>query len=93
MRTHHVNESGEVTLQISDGRIWHVELKCENSRAEFQYGWWEFMQDNNLKVGDVCAFMLIDNVRLLFEVVIFHTDCTIEPLNCILPPGKLSADF
>ncbi|XP_050378518.1 B3 domain-containing transcription factor VRN1-like [Argentina anserina] len=92
MRTHLSSESGEVTLQVSDGRIWKVALKCENSRAEFHDHWWEFIQDNQLKVGDACVFMLIDYARPLFEVVIFHKDQTIQPINCVLPTDNTCID-
>ncbi|KAF4390218.1 hypothetical protein F8388_019873 [Cannabis sativa] len=36
-------------------------------------GWKAFVQDNDLKVGDVCAFVLRKSIGIiLFEVVIFH---------------------
>lgn len=54
-------------------------------RARFQTGWREFAQDNDLKVGDVCAFVLTKSIRIIFEVSIFRKN---EIGNSSLLPGK-----
>ncbi|KAI5319449.1 hypothetical protein L3X38_039157 [Prunus dulcis] len=82
---HLVKQSaGNIILKILDGRTWPVEFKYENSRARFQHGWSAFARDNNLKVGDVCVFVLIDRNEHLFEVVFYRTN---EAEDCSLSPG------
>ncbi|ONH94990.1 hypothetical protein PRUPE_7G044500 [Prunus persica] len=60
-----------IILKILDGRTWLVEFKYETSIARFQRGWLAFARDNNLKVGDMCVFVLIDCNERLFEVFFF----------------------
>lgn len=85
------NNSGNVMFRVLDGRTWSLGLKCERAKrkARFQSGWFKFVRDNNLKIGDVCVFVLVDDIRLTFEVVIFRA---IEAANT-LSPGKLSFNF
>ncbi|KAL6144196.1 hypothetical protein ACLB2K_054891 [Fragaria x ananassa] len=47
-------------------------------------GWLPFVRENNLKVGDVCVFTLVNSIELLFEVVFFPTT---ESANCSSPTG------
>ena len=42
------------------------------SIARFQGGWPAFARGNNLEVGDVCVFVLLKDMKLSFEVVIFR---------------------
>lgn len=79
--------AGIAILRISDGRTWSVKFKYDhkNSKARFSCGWSLFVRDNNLKVGDVCVFVLIDCNELLFEVILFPT---IEATNHPFPPGR-----
>ncbi|KAJ4838357.1 hypothetical protein Tsubulata_019997 [Turnera subulata] len=49
----------------------------------FLAGWKEFVEDNNLGVGDVCVFEMINEKYMMFHVYIFrHND---EDANCPLP--------
>lgn len=76
-------------LQVSGARqIWPVKLIYEEKkgRVQFQSGWSEFVRDKDLKEGDVCEFVLIDGIRLLFEVMI-------EAANCTSSPGKFFVSF
>lgn len=85
--------SGAVTLRVFDGRTWSVEMKCEKAtrpKLRFQYGWTEFVRGNNLEVGDVCVLVLIDDTKLVFEVVIFRAT---ETAHIFSPPGTLSFNF
>ncbi|XP_040369495.1 B3 domain-containing protein LOC_Os12g40080 [Rosa chinensis] len=68
--------AGIAILQVSDGRTWSVKFKYDhaNSRARLLKGWSAFVRDNNLKVGDVCVFTLINCIELLFEVAFFPTE-------------------
>ncbi|KAL6224713.1 hypothetical protein ACLB2K_003568 [Fragaria x ananassa] len=78
--------AGIAILRISDGRTWSVKFKYDhkNSKARFSCGWSLFVRVNNLKVGDVCVFLLIDCNELLFEVFLFPTT---EATNHPFPPG------
>ncbi|KAK6258455.1 hypothetical protein SCA6_012929 [Theobroma cacao] len=73
----HVDEKEDrVILQVSDGRRWIVKfsVKVTNSgqrKARFYDTWRAFAQDNNLEVGDVCVFELINRDETSFEVSIF----------------------
>lgn len=73
--------AGMAILRVMDGRIWSVKFKYDhaNSRARLLSGWSPFVRDNNLKVGDVCVFTLINCIELLFEVVVFPSK---ESANC-----------
>ncbi|XP_047319135.1 B3 domain-containing protein Os03g0620400-like [Impatiens glandulifera] len=69
-----------VTLSVSDGRTWTV--KCQG------YGYLSlkcttFVQENNLKVGDVCVFELItkDESKPVFKVTIFQAKYTVEDVK------------
>jgi hypothetical protein len=55
------------------------------TRAEFGIGWKAFVQDNNLKVGDVCVLELINNIEVAFKVAIFRDA---KDRNCPLWNGK-----
>ncbi|XP_008244816.1 PREDICTED: B3 domain-containing protein REM19-like [Prunus mume] len=74
-----------IILKILDGRTWLVEFKYETSVARFQRAWLAFARDNNLKVGDVCVFVLIDCNERLFDVFFYHTnnaeDCPMSPVH------------
>ncbi|KAJ7961895.1 B3 domain-containing protein [Quillaja saponaria] len=63
------------TLQTPDGRTSHVKYRFQIyqklPKVEFQYGWRSFAVDNNLKVGDVCIFEMINSSELTFKVSIF----------------------
>ncbi|KAI5337302.1 hypothetical protein L3X38_016573 [Prunus dulcis] len=76
--------SGNVMFRVLDGRTWCLGLKCERAKpkARFQSGWFKFARDNNLKIGDVCVFVLVDDIRLTFEVVIFRAT---EAANTLSP--------
>ncbi|KAG7993801.1 hypothetical protein I3843_01G024200 [Carya illinoinensis] len=71
---------GDVVLRVSDGRNWFVKY----SAGKF-FCWKEFSLDNNLKVGDVCAFELIKGIKVSFKVVIFRA----HEGQCPLSPGGL----
>ncbi|KAF4393185.1 hypothetical protein G4B88_001919 [Cannabis sativa] len=71
-----INKHGDVILKVEDGRTWSVRYcfsrRKRASKTKFQRGWKAFAQENDLKVGDVCAFVLRESIGImLFEVVIF----------------------
>ncbi|POO02673.1 B3 DNA binding domain containing protein, partial [Trema orientale] len=74
----YVKTQCHVILSVPNGRSWNAELritppagpKCE---ARLYKGWREFANDNNLKVGDVCIFKLLDRPEISFEVSIVRS--------------------
>ncbi|KAB2617680.1 B3 domain-containing transcription factor VRN1-like [Pyrus ussuriensis x Pyrus communis] len=63
-----------VFLRRSDGRTWRVKLEqYETGRCRLLSGWKKFVQENSLAIGDVCVFVLIDNIKPLFNVIFFPT--------------------
>lgn len=48
-----------------------LELWKKSKKAKFEYGWKAFAQDSDLKVGDVCVFVLSKSIEISFEVAIF----------------------
>lgn len=91
-KRHLTNQPATVTLQVLDGRSWSVQLKYYHERAKvrFQNCWPLFVRGNNLKVGDVCVFTLINCSEFLFEVVFYPVT---EAANCPLSPGNLYASL
>ncbi|RXI07246.1 hypothetical protein DVH24_026382 [Malus domestica] len=72
VRTHlNKQRSSNVILQILDGSTWPVNFKYDGT-PRFQNGWSVFARENNLKVGDLCVFELINCNELTFEVVFFR---------------------
>lgn len=45
-------------------------------KAKFEYGWKAFAQDNDLKVGDVCVFVLTKSIEISFDIAIFRENET-----------------
>ena len=85
-------KQGKVILQVLDGRVWEVRYIFRKlsryNKFEFCDGFKEFVEDNNLKVGDVCIFELIRRTKLTFKVSIFRkTDSS----NWSLSQGKIDA--
>lgn len=67
---------GQVSLQVPDGRTWTLKFSVDvmgsgQHKAQFHNNWADFAQDNNLEVGDVCVFELIDCQKGSFKVSIF----------------------
>ncbi|KAK4719780.1 hypothetical protein R3W88_018118 [Solanum pinnatisectum] len=56
------------TLQ-TDGKSWPVVARSSD-RLKFRKGWRQFLQDNDLHVGDVLRFKLIDEENFILEVLI-----------------------
>ncbi|GFP80959.1 B3 domain-containing protein os01g0723500 [Phtheirospermum japonicum] len=59
---------------VTGGKRWSV--RCiVNRRATVTGGWKGFVQDNGLKVGDVCIFQVVNNSkRHVWNVVIFRAE-------------------
>ncbi|GMI68099.1 REPRODUCTIVE MERISTEM 39, REDUCED VERNALIZATION RESPONSE 1 [Hibiscus trionum] len=80
-------EHCSVTLCSKSGKTWiatfkqtHIGKKLDN--AFLQTGWGTFVRDNNVQVGDVCAFELINSTEISFKVLIYkgqHSACKFSP--------------
>ncbi|MFQ6666789.1 hypothetical protein Gotur_033024 [Gossypium turneri] len=62
-------------LRVADGRSWNVEYERSgrNKGRKAVFGgksWGQFAMDNELEVGDVCVFELMNENGNLLEVVI-----------------------
>ncbi|KAF4380722.1 hypothetical protein F8388_017076 [Cannabis sativa] len=93
-----------IPLQISYGdgmnsspwhagyKTWDVEYKFEVYNGvptpTFQAGWPAFVQDNNLKVGDVCMFVLLREMYIAFNVLIFRVQILSEPKEYCMVGGR-----
>ncbi|KAM6545990.1 hypothetical protein CsatB_026726 [Cannabis sativa] len=82
------NSPQDVILKVQDGRTWCVKYYVRplgtSSKATIEGGWKAFVQDNELKVGDVCAFVLRNIIGIIsLEVVIFHGNGVAT--SCMLP--------
>ncbi|KAK8674022.1 hypothetical protein V6N13_112328 [Hibiscus sabdariffa] len=63
-----------LTLCNSAGKTWSVKYRnAENKRspAVLYGGWRAFVEDNRLKVGDICVFELIKHPEIFLEVFIY----------------------
>ncbi|XP_045807949.1 B3 domain-containing transcription factor VRN1-like [Trifolium pratense] len=64
-------EQSEIVLRVlDDERTWIVKY-CQR---RISTGWKTFASDNNLKVGDVCLFEMINSKAYAFKVLIFRLD-------------------
>ncbi|OMP02104.1 hypothetical protein COLO4_11361 [Corchorus olitorius] len=73
VREHLMKGDCVITLCNSNGKTWPVKLHQSQSGrgvyAMLQNGWETFVQDNNLQLGDVCAFELINCNEITLKVV------------------------
>ncbi|KAK7256215.1 hypothetical protein RIF29_29653 [Crotalaria pallida] len=69
-------KGGDINLQVSNDRVrvWQARYLKRAKRNMFLLsgGWKAFAKDNNLKVGDICIFELIEKITLTFHVHIFR---------------------
>lgn len=71
----HIKNQGDVVLTVPNGRSWSAKirktpLRFANCTSRICEGWYEFANDNNLEVGDVCIFKLLAGAEISFEVSI-----------------------
>ncbi|XP_021274943.1 B3 domain-containing transcription factor VRN1-like [Herrania umbratica] len=76
VRKHLMKEDCEVNLCNSNGKTWTVSFhrreKGRKLNASLQIGWRTFANDNNIQVGDVCVFELINCSEISFKVSIYQ---------------------
>ncbi|POO02687.1 B3 DNA binding domain containing protein, partial [Trema orientale] len=76
-KKHLKKRNEDVILKLPNGKkTWLVKYFFgEHKKAAplFRGGWKAFARDNDLKVGDVCVFVLLEGeVKVSFEVLIFR---------------------
>ncbi|KAK7348997.1 hypothetical protein VNO80_23813 [Phaseolus coccineus] len=82
----YLHKEGSATLFVGHGRTWEVETKVNShEQLVFSSGWRKFLWDNKLKLGDVCAFELLDSEPFLFKVTIYPLE---ENSNTLLFKGR-----
>ncbi|KAB1998208.1 hypothetical protein ES319_D12G073200v1 [Gossypium barbadense] len=79
----YLKKSGEMMLRVADGRSWNVEYerrgRSKGRKAVFGgKSWGQFAMDNELEVGDVCVFELMNENGNLLEVVIHRKLLLVE---------------
>ncbi|KAG8474660.1 hypothetical protein CXB51_031186 [Gossypium anomalum] len=79
----YLKKNGEMMLRVADGRSWNVEYERigRNKGRKARFGgksWGQFAMDNELEVGDVCVFELMNENGNLLEVVIHHKLLLVE---------------
>ncbi|KAM7520536.1 hypothetical protein LguiB_019498 [Lonicera macranthoides] len=64
----YMDKPGEsATLEYSN-KCWPVKLKYGSSKLHFERGWFQFVRENSLQVGNVCCFELIRRDDYAFKV-------------------------
>ena len=73
-RTYFTRKHDDVILQDLDGKTWSVHYKVyeNNYETHFLHGWKGFAQYHNLKVGDTCAFELLEGLEISLRVTMFR---------------------
>lgn len=71
----------EFKVRDSNGRTWAVEYVYQitgRPKGKFKAGWKEFVRDNDVEVGDVCVFEVVnmDQRVNLMQVHIFPSQST-----------------
>ncbi|XP_015077978.1 B3 domain-containing transcription factor VRN1-like isoform X2 [Solanum pennellii] len=78
MKRGHVFEK-MATLQ-TDGKSWPVVVRSSD-RLKLRKGWRQYLQDNDLHVGDVLRFKLIDEENFILKVLIRRNPSHVEVLS------------
>ncbi|XP_065871970.1 B3 domain-containing transcription factor VRN1-like [Euphorbia lathyris] len=61
----YLKKNGDATLNILDGRTWSIKYYSSTNSGTCKInssGWNKFVKDNDLEVGDVCIFELLEYV-------------------------------
>ncbi|XP_060191781.1 B3 domain-containing protein REM19-like [Lycium barbarum] len=61
-----------IVLRVPGRGSWPVKYCLGTAQAKFWTGWTEFVLDNQLKIGDVCVFEVIEGTQLSIDVTIFR---------------------
>ncbi|XP_037493209.1 B3 domain-containing transcription factor VRN1-like [Jatropha curcas] len=63
---------GKVILEDGNGRVWSARHVRRGKKASIDNGWRKFSEDNELEVGDVCVFELVNAAKTKLKVTIFR---------------------
>ncbi|XP_048447787.1 B3 domain-containing protein Os04g0386900 isoform X2 [Pyrus x bretschneideri] len=71
------------TVLTFGGKNWEMTYTHGSGQRKFDTNWREFVNDNNLKVGDACVFELLEcsSTKLVFRVQILRGDIPSELLG------------
>lgn len=90
MKLDSVKKHGKVNLRVLNRKVWParylIRIAAGRQKFELTGGWTAFVNDNNLKVDDVCVFELVRETKLIFEVHIFRE--TDNP-NCSISQSRI----
>ncbi|CAI0452129.1 unnamed protein product [Linum tenue] len=92
-----LEECGEIQLQLSDGRSWMVKYfavdACNKRKIRTVFdsrSWGRFVKENELRVGDVCVFELVEGgAKPRLKVIIFRAPQDANPYSSVSSPPKL----
>uniref|UniRef100_A0A7N0TPN8 TF-B3 domain-containing protein n=1 Tax=Kalanchoe fedtschenkoi TaxID=63787 RepID=A0A7N0TPN8_KALFE len=75
-------ESNEkMVLRTSNNSSWEVNIINNGGAISLCRGWAAFARDNNLRVGDVCKFELVDRLEMAVHVSQRHVEIRPEKVN------------
>ncbi|GLT37271.1 hypothetical protein SLA2020_116010 [Shorea laevis] len=83
-RKYFPKHNNDAILCICNGKTWSVVCSRE-MKPKLLRGWKEFAQGNNLEVGDVCVFEMINQTKITFSVAIFRS---VQEAKIGQSPGK-----
>ncbi|XP_074319040.1 B3 domain-containing transcription factor VRN1-like [Silene latifolia] len=84
-----IKTRGSCTLQNANGDTWPI--RCEGNTPKFMKlsaGWRKYALDNNLRVGDICVFELINVAKRLFQVEIIRCSSTVSDVEVVAGPSS-----
>lgn len=65
-------EMSEIELRVLNRKKWPAMCKYSRNSGYLCGGWSSFATDNQLKVGDACAFEVNKNNKFIWDVTIFR---------------------
>ncbi|KAJ8549988.1 hypothetical protein K7X08_033695 [Anisodus acutangulus] len=71
-RKYFLENDGNLVLRVPGRGSWPVKYSLRTAQAKLSAGWPAFVQDNKLKIGDVCVFEFIKGTQPFLDVTIFR---------------------
>ncbi|XP_073274824.1 B3 domain-containing protein Os11g0197600-like [Primulina huaijiensis] len=59
-------------ILVCEGKTWPVNYIRGKEKATLTSGWRNFVEDNDIKVGDACVLEVVERINLTFNVIIFR---------------------
>ncbi|XP_073045373.1 B3 domain-containing transcription factor VRN1-like [Primulina eburnea] len=60
------------SILVCEGKTWPVNCIRGKEKATLTTGWRNFVQDNDIKVGDACVLEVVERINLTINVIIFR---------------------